>query len=266
MFQIMEIIQWLVYFVSLYFVVFWFLVFVDNIKSMRHKSKQKPAPLKQYPFVTIAIPAYNEAHRGLEETIKSALALDYPKNKLEILAINHGSTDDTLKVMKKFKKQITIIDIPREAHHKKGVAMNVALKAAKGEYFVSFDADSTIVPDALKVILPYFEQEHVAAVLPFMKIRNPENLLQKMQWHEYLINMFYKWLMSELNCVQVAPGPFTVYKTAVLREIGGYDDFNLVEDFELTLRLQKHHYKVLQILAYSKETLVQRNIDQYQSL
>jgi cellulose synthase/poly-beta-1,6-N-acetylglucosamine synthase-like glycosyltransferase len=249
--DVMMIVMWIVYFISLYFVIFWFLVFLDYLFLGDRPTKKTT----RYPIVTIAIPAYNEAHRGLEETIQSALALDYPQSKLQILAIDHGSTDDTLSIMNKYKDKITVLSISRTAYDKKGVAMNVALKHAKGKYFVSFDADSTVSEDALKKVLPHFDREDIAAVLPFMKIRNPQNVLQKLQWYEYLINMFYKKLMSFLNCVQVAPGPFAVYNTKILREVGGYANDNLVEDFELTLRMQRHHYKIIQAMDTCVYTL-----------
>ena len=54
--------------------------------------------------------------------------------------------------------------------------------------------------------------------------------------------------MSTLNCVHVTPGPFSLYKTKVLVELGGYDEKNLTEDLEIALRIQKHHYKITQLL------------------
>src|SRR3989344_1296746 len=52
--------------------------------------------------------------------------------------------------------------------------------------------------------------------------------------------------MAILDCVQVTPGPFSVYRTNILRKIGGYDENNLTEDMEITLKLQKNDYRIIQ--------------------
>ena len=60
--------------------------------------------IKKYPFVTITIPAYNEEDT-LRATVESALNLDYPKNKYEIIIMNDGSTDNTEEIARKIIKQ-----------------------------------------------------------------------------------------------------------------------------------------------------------------
>ena len=87
---VLNVLQWMVYFISLYFSVFWIITYLTE------ENKTKSKPLKKYPTVTLAIPAWNE-EKTIESTIRSALKIDYPKNKLEILVINDGSTDGTLK-------------------------------------------------------------------------------------------------------------------------------------------------------------------------
>lgn len=236
-----EIVVWVTYFVGLYFAVFWFLTFLE--KGIQKDSRKK---LERFPKVTIAIPAYNREN-SVEATIKSALALNYPKDRLEIFAIDHGSSDRTLKAMKKFEGRIKILSIGRNPGERKGKPMNAALKQAKGEFFVCLDADSIATKDSLINMLPYFDDKRVGCVLPSMKIYNPKNFWHRVQGSEYLVNMFYKRLMSYMNCIHVAPGPFSIFRTDVLKKIGGYDAKNLTEDLEITYRLQKNQYKILQL-------------------
>ena len=54
--------------------------------------------------------------------------------------------------------------------------------------------------------------------------------------------------MSSPNCVHVSPGPFSVYRKYVLKKVGGFDENNLTEDLEITLRLQSKNYKIIQLL------------------
>ena len=235
------IIIWAIYFVFMYFVIFWLLTFIEVEPEIKKN-------IMEYPDVTIAIPAYNE-EKTIAKTIQSVIDLEYPKNKIEIIIVNDGSNDNTAEIVKeqiKIYKESNIILI-NQKNGGKGKALNAALKKAKGKYFVSLDADSFVRKDALKVILPYFIDENIAAVLPLLKIKKPNNLLEKIQWAEYMVNLFYKRLMAILDCIQVTPGPFSVYKKSILQKIGGYAEDNLTEDMELTLRLQKYHYKIIQV-------------------
>ncbi len=238
---VVNVILWCVYILSLYFAVFWFLVMVDNGVTKENKK------LNKFPSVTIVIPAYNE-EKVIENTIKSALNLNYPKNKTEVIAVNHGSTDRTLSIMNKYRDKIKIISIEKRPDERKGAPMNAALKVAKGEFFVCLDADSIPEKDALLKILPHFSDKDVACVLPSMKVDKPKSFWQKAQWIEYIVNMFYKKLMTNLNCIHVAPGPFSVYRTCVLRKVGGYNEKNITEDLEITYKLQKNQYKIIQLL------------------
>lgn len=257
-----EIIVWITYFAGLYFAVFWFLTFIE--KGITKDPEKK---LKRFPTVTIAIPTYNRENT-VEATIKSALALNYPKDKLDIIVVDHGSSDNSLKVIKKFSGKVRIFSIGRQPGERKGRPMNVALKHAKGEFFVCLDADSIATKDSLIKMLPYFEDKSVGCVLPSMKVYKPKNFWHRVQGSEYLVNMFYKRLMSYMNCIHVAPGPFSVFRTETLKKIGGYDEKNLTEDLEITYRLQKYHYKIIQLMntfVYTiapkslKELYLQRN-------
>lgn len=236
------IIIWVIYFCFLYFIIFWLLTFAEANKL---DTKKK---ILNFPFVTIAIPAYNE-EKTIVKTIESAVGLDYPKDKLEIIVVNDGSKDKTASFVReqiRKYKDVKIILI-NQRNGGKGKALNAAIKIAKGEYFVSLDADSSPRRDALKILLPYFTENNVAAVLPLLKIKQPKNLLEKIQWAEYMVNLFYKRLMAILDCVQVTPGPFSVYRKNILKKIGGYAEDNLTEDMEITMRLQKNHYKIKQV-------------------
>ncbi len=232
-----------IYLFLLYLMVFWLLVFLEE------DIDDKIVPLTQFPRVTVTVPAYNEEDT-ISNTLKSIIELDYPKDKLELIIVNDGSKDNTEAVVNQLIKKnpqikITLIS---QKNAGKGAALNKALGLAKGDFFVPLDADSYIRSDALKVILPHFADSNVAAVLPLMKIKDPKNLLQRIQWAEYMVNLFYKRLMSLLDCVHVAPGPFSVYRKKTLLDIGGFDEHNLTEDLEATLKLQKNNYKIIQVM------------------
>jgi cellulose synthase/poly-beta-1,6-N-acetylglucosamine synthase-like glycosyltransferase len=159
---------------------------------MTHDDKKSKA-LIEMPFVTITIPAYNE-QESLPWTVQSVLDLDYPKEKYELLIVDDGSTDKTAHIAQEImtKNPSYHIRLISQKNQGKGGALNNALHQAQGTYFVCLDADSFVAPDALTKMLPHFADIRVAAVLPALKIHNPQNKLEKLQWYEYIINMFYK--------------------------------------------------------------------------
>jgi biofilm PGA synthesis N-glycosyltransferase PgaC len=253
---IVNVVTWITYFIGLYFAIFWFLTFIDV-----GIPKDKKQELKKFPKVTIAIPVYNRENSA-EITIRSALKLNYPKDKLEIIVVDHGSSDNSLAIIKKFRGLVKIIAIERKRGERKGKPMNITLENASGEFFVCLDADSVATPNSLLEILPHFDDPKIGCVLPSMKVYEPKKFWDKVQNSEYMVNMFYKRLMSYMDCVHVAPGPFSVFRTEVLRKIGGYDATNLTEDLELTYRLQKHQYKIVQLMHTFVYTMAPKNLNE----
>lgn len=240
--SMLQIFVWIAFFIGIYIVIFWLLTFIEYFE-------EKPKRLRKYPKVTVGIPAYNE-EECIEKTINSVLELDYPAKSLEVIIVNDGSTDKTEQIVNDTiaKNKDRNIRLINQKNSGKGAALNKALKTAEGEFFVVLDADSFVHRDSLKKMIPRFEDKEVAIVLPLMKISTPKSFLQKIQWSEYLINFFYKSLMGTLNCVHVAPGPFSAYRKKVLEDVNGFDENNLTEDLEVTLRIHKLHYKVVQLL------------------
>jgi len=244
MISIASIIIYTIFLISIYFAVFWLSVLFQ--KGISDEGKE----IKETPLVTVTIPAYNE-EGTISRTVRSVLNLDYPKKKLEIIIVNDGSTDRTEKIVKRLiqKEKGCKIRLINQENSGKGVAINKAIKHAKGEFFVCLDADSMVKEDALKKMIPEFDNQDVAIVLPLMKVKDPKNMLEKIQWYEYLINFFYKKLMARLDCVHVAPGPFSMYRKSVFEKIGKFSENNLTEDLEIAMRAQKSNYKIVQILS-----------------
>ncbi|RLE38277.1 hypothetical protein DRJ17_04395 [Candidatus Woesearchaeota archaeon] len=231
----------LLYIITLFYTIFW-LITIFDVKDY------KKAKLKKKPNVSVVVPAYNE-EKTIKETINSLLELEYPKDKLEIIVVNDGSTDKTKQIVRSIMENNKDRDIKliNQKNSGKYIALNRGLEIARGEFFICLDADSFIEKAGLKKMLPYFANKKVGAVLPLMKIKNPKNLLQKIQWYEYIINMFYKRIMGFLNCIHVAPGPFSMYRTSIIRKLGGFKKAHRTEDLEMALRLQRNHYKIVQL-------------------
>lgn len=259
---ISSLMLWLVSFILLYYLIFWLLVYVEPERKDEEYEEENVASLHGYPMVTILIPAYNERKRIIP-TIQSAASLNYPKERIEIIVIDDGSKDGTYDVVSSLSrlKSNYSIKLLKKENGGKGSALNLGLKHAHGEFAAIMDADSFIEKDALMKMLPHFEDEDVGIVLPVMKVRSPASMIQRIQAVEYLVNIFYKKIMARLNCVHVAPGPFSVFRVSHLKEIGGFSETrNLAEDMEVTIRMQKANYTILQLNGVTVETIAPNSL------
>jgi len=239
------------YFCLLFLSIFWLLVlfFTDDKKENRK--------LNSYPFFSTIVPAYNE-EKSIKATLQSLINLDYPKDKREIVVVNDGSKDNTKIIVEKFiqdhhEYQITLLN---QSNKGKGSAMNNGIATINGKYFACLDADSFVSSNALQVMLPELEaDDEVAAICPVLKVQKPKSILQKVQWCEYIINMYYKYLNARIHCIHVTPGPFSIYRTEVIRKLRGFDEKTITEDLEMAIRLQKNQYKILQSFDTFVETI-----------
>ena len=237
MIHITDILFWLIYAISLYTTIFIIMTLIEK------RAPRKKEPQTNLPKVSVIIPARNE-EKTIKGTINSLLKLDYPKSLLDIIIINDGSTDNTKKIIEKYiGRQITIIN---QKNKGKGNALNRGLKIAKGKYVACLDADSFVEKDTLKLMLPHLNDPGVSAICPLMKVKNPKNLIEKSQWLEYILYAFIKTIMAKIHCINVTPGPFTIYRKKDIESIGGFDETSIVEDQEIAYRLQSRHHKITQ--------------------
>ncbi len=158
--------------------------------------------------------------------------------------MNDGSTDSTLKVLNSFKNnsQVTVIDKVNGGKH---TAVNLAIEQVKSDLVGCLDADSFVTPDALKKIIPYFDDASTMAVTPSIKVYEPKNILQHIQKIEYSWSIFLRRMLSALGALYVTPGPFSIFRTQVFRDLGPYRYAHMTEDMEMAMRMQKNRYKIV---------------------
>jgi biofilm PGA synthesis N-glycosyltransferase PgaC len=241
-FSVLDVLQLACYFVMIYASVLFLTVYITN----RGKFSEKTPPAKNLPPVTILVPAFNE-EKHIYKCLKACLSLNYPKDKLKIICINDGSTDNTLAEIKRIKdKRIMILN---KKNTGKADCLNYALKFVKTEFVSTMDADSFPSKNYLKLGMGQFVNDKIVAVSPALKLSTTKTLMQKIQWMEYVFSIYLRKLFAILDCQYVLPGPGSIYKTSVLKEVGGWDRDSLVEDTELAFRLQEKGYKMENSIA-----------------
>ncbi|MEK6928612.1 MAG: glycosyltransferase [Nanoarchaeota archaeon] len=192
--------------------------------------------------VSIIIPAYNE-EKSIARTINSALQLDYPKNKLEIIVVDDGSKDKTYEIARRFMlKKYSKVLVFTKPNGGKGSALNLGIKHASGDIIVSMDADSFVQTDALKKMIAFFDNPKVMAVTPSMGVFKPRGILQRIQHIEYYMGVFLRKSFATMNAIHITPGAFSAYRKSFFKKHGGYDEKNITEDLEIALRIQHKHY------------------------
>src|SRR5262245_27935704 len=114
------------------------------------------------PRVSVIIAAYNE-ERDIEAKLENTLALDYPRDRMEIIVASDCSTDRTDEIVRGFSAQGVILR-RRPERFGKTVAQNRAAKAASGEILVFSDATTMYEPDAIRKIVRSFADPEVGCV------------------------------------------------------------------------------------------------------
>jgi cellulose synthase/poly-beta-1,6-N-acetylglucosamine synthase-like glycosyltransferase len=114
------------------------------------------------PRVSVIIAAYNE-ERDIEAKLKNALALDYPRDRMEIIVASDCSTDRTDEIVRGFKKRGVILHRQPDRFGKT-VAQNRAVKVSSGEILVFSDATTMYEPDAVRKIVRSFADPEVGCV------------------------------------------------------------------------------------------------------
>ncbi len=228
------------------------------ITFFEHMGKTKREKSSFFPSVAVIVPCWNE-ETTVSGTIKSLLELDYPKDKLQIIAVDDGSTDNTLNILNTFKSQVTVISKENGGKHS---AMNEALLHTDAEFVGCLDADSYVEKSALTELIRHFEDEDVAAVTPSIKIHNANSLLQIVQKAEYGLAIFVRKAFSLMGALFITPGPFSFFRRSVIEEIGPWRHAHGVEDLEMCLRLQMNHKRVENEPDAIVHTTAPRNLHQ----
>lgn len=224
-------------FTVLYFEVFLLVSFLERRRvSSTGSADASIVDTTNLPRVCVVVPCFNEA-RTLRTTLHSLLGLEYPKEKLEIVVVDDGSIDDTLIVARSFEHDSRVRVFHKE-NGGKHTAMNLALLHTQAELIGCLDADSIVAKDALLGIIPVFENKKVAAVTSGIHVREPRTLLQHMQKVEYRLSLFNRFAFATLGSLFITPGPFSFFRTSVVRELGGWRHGHSTEDMEMALRIQ----------------------------
>lgn len=234
-----ETITHVLLFIALYFEVFFLITYFEHSPSTKTSRDRQ---IFKFPSVSIIVPVWNEESTVLK-TIFSLLRLNYPKEKLSVIVVDDGSTDKTWSVIQRFKnnKQVRLLKKENGGKH---TALNYALEFVDSELVGCLDSDSFVHPEALRRMVPQFEDGEIMAVTPSIKVFEPRGFLGMIQKAEYLFGIFLRKVFCHLNALYVAPGPFSIFRRSVFRQIGNYRHAHNTEDMEMAMRMHRNNMKI----------------------
>ncbi|WP_271393988.1 glycosyltransferase [Aequorivita sinensis] len=175
---------------------------------------------EELPTCTVIVPAYNEG-KQVWETLKSLANSDYPEAKLQLLAIDDGSKDDTWHWMQQAKKElgdrVTIFQQPKNKG--KRHALYRGFNIGTGDVFVTVDSDSVVNKDTLRnLVSPFIQDEKCGAVAGNIRVlNNKKALLPKMLDVSFVLSFeFVRSAESSLNSVLCTPGALAAYRRSAV--------------------------------------------------
>jgi glycosyltransferase involved in cell wall biosynthesis len=169
------------------------------------------------PKITVLMPAYN-AEKYIAEAISSVLKQSF--SDFELLIINDGSTDKTVKIIQSFNdKRIVVI---HQENRGIAAALNTGLKNSRAPYIARFDADDVCYTDRLKVqydfISAYPEYHIIGSAADYMNVAGDYIFTQHPVAH----------LNEEIQGLKYTICPFihstVFYKKDVIVKNGGYNE------------------------------------------
>ncbi|MDP3953788.1 MAG: glycosyltransferase [bacterium] len=141
------------------------------------------------PYLSFVIPCKNE-EGAIENTITQCFVADYPKNKIEVIVINDGSTDNTGKILVNLKKKfpkLIVVDWKQNKGKRHGMAEG--FQRARGEIVIQLDSDSHIMPETVRDFIEPFKNKDIGAVCAHADPENAkENWVTKMQAAYYFMS------------------------------------------------------------------------------
>ncbi|WP_455377965.1 glycosyltransferase [Petrachloros mirabilis] len=174
------------------------------------------------PKLSIIIPAYNEGSM-VRKAIDSCVMADYPSDRLEILVVDDGSTDDTWTHIEGARRERpdVIQAIRLSVNSGKRAALAAGFSKATGDIFVTVDSDSMVEQGALLAIAGPFRNARVGVVAGKVCVLNRfSSLLPRMLHVRFVLSFdFLRAVQSTYGTVYCCPGALSAYRAAVIKPL-----------------------------------------------
>ena len=237
-------------------------IIVQYVALREFRRLPELAVLQHCPFVSILVPAFNEAET-IDAAMRSLVSLDYPK--YEIIFIDDGSVDDSYQKAKQYEgihgnATVRVVTKPNGG---KWSALNHGFRLSTGSLVLCVDADTRLDPETLSfAVARMLADKRIGGLAGQVTIRNRTNFLTKMQALEYVRdNGANRMALSMAGIVTIVPGAIGLYRRHVLDEVAAINDpptddhpgnvsgpwsgETFAEDFQLSLTVLALGYRIV---------------------
>jgi len=183
--------------------------------------------------VSIIVTTFNSGST-IDECLSSILELDYPKELLEVIVIDGGSTDATIERVKSYPVKLVYSQLNPPA------AYNLVLKTAEKEVIGLIDSDAKVEKDWLRKLVKHLHNPKVAGASGTVETWNKDSLVPRVIGYE--LNYRYQRLPDTVERVATMN---LLLKKKVTLEIGGFDEALPTQyDTDIGARLAQAGYKI----------------------
>lgn len=236
----LEILFWIFAAIVFYSFFGYGIVLYGLVKIRKHFFRRRNHQNENYePTVSFIVPCYNEA-TIIKEKIENTLAINYPKNKLQIIFITDGSTDGTNIEVSKFEG----IELLHQPERKgKSAAENRSVEHATGEIIIFSDANTVLKTNVIRKIVRHYTDPMVGAVSGEKRIMQSksDNATSAGEGFYWKFESKLKQWDSELLTVVGAAGELISFRKHLYRNL---EEDTILDDFILSLRITKRGYRV----------------------
>jgi len=198
-------------------------------------------PDHELPTFTILVPAYREAN-VVADVVANVSDLDYPLSKLQVLLLLEADDTETILAAKAARPPdfVRLVVVPPGGPQTKPKACNVGLAMAEGEFLVIYDAEDRPEPGQLREVVSAFRAaspETVCVQARLNYFNTETNILTRMFTLEY--SFWFDYMLPGLDAMRLPiplGGTSNHFRVEALRELGGWDPFNVTEDADLGVR------------------------------
>lgn len=209
-----------------------------NLRFLRSgQERRRPRIAAALPSVSLVVAAYNEAS-CIAEKIRNSLAIEYPRDRFEMLIGSDGSTDGTDAVVSGTgDARVRLSSAPRAG---KTSVLNRCIPVAAGDIVVLSDANTTIDPQAVKRLVRHFEDPEVGAVCGRLKLYNRiHQAYEESAYWSYESTL--KYFEGKHGAVMGANGGLYAIRRTLFTALPAS---TIVDDFVIPLRILEMGFRV----------------------
>ncbi|MDP2382223.1 MAG: glycosyltransferase [Nitrospirota bacterium] len=181
-----------------------------------------PVECEQAPRLSVVIPAYNEGAM-VRQAVDACVRAEYPRDRLDIIVVDDGSTDDTWThvslAAQQHRNLVRAVRLP--VNQGKRAALAAGFERAAGDIIVTVDSDSLVEQGALLAIAGPFRDERVGVVAGKVCVLNRfRGLLPRMLHVRFVLSFdFLRSAQSSYGTVYCCPGALSAYRASVVKPL-----------------------------------------------